>query len=47
LAEFLNPGPDRSPILYAKKVMFIMLHKSDKYIERFAPGRALANFSSF
>ena len=32
LTEFLNPGPDRSPILYTKKVMFVLIYKSDQYI---------------
>jgi len=30
--RFLNPGPDRSPTLYTRKVMFVMVHWSDQDI---------------
>jgi hypothetical protein len=31
-SAFLNPGPDRSPTLYTRKVMFVMVHWSDQDI---------------
>jgi len=32
MIEYLNPGPDRSPILYTMKVMFVLIYNSDQYI---------------